>query len=152
MTPQPMPTDKMPVNKMPANNTCVSLVIGLLLAWGGCGNDDDQRETKWGFISPLIIQPNCATSSCHSKTAAAVGLDLSTTPDGYKSLLMANLAKRNSQPEKPRRLLIPFNPDESHLLHMLRANGTSRMPPDRPLPEADVRLIERWILGGALND
>jgi hypothetical protein len=23
------------------------------------------------------------------------------------------------------------------------------MPPDRPLPEADIRLIERWILEGA---
>jgi hypothetical protein len=23
------------------------------------------------------------------------------------------------------------------------------MPPDRPLPEADVALIERWILEGA---
>ncbi len=32
---------------------------------------------------------------------------------------------------------------------MLRARGASRMPPDRPLPEADMRLVERWILDGA---
>jgi hypothetical protein len=32
---------------------------------------------------------------------------------------------------------------------MLRARGAPRMPPDRPLPEADIALVERWILDGA---
>ena len=32
---------------------------------------------------------------------------------------------------------------------MLRAQGAARMPPDRPLPEADIELVERWILNGA---
>jgi hypothetical protein len=32
---------------------------------------------------------------------------------------------------------------------MLRARNATRMPPDRPLPEADIRLIERWIRAGA---
>jgi hypothetical protein len=35
---------------------------------------------------------------------------------------------------------------------MLRADGANRMPPDRPLAEADVVLIERWILNGAQKD
>jgi hypothetical protein len=26
------------------------------------------------------------------------------------------------------------------------------MPPDRPLPEVDIRLIETWILDGAIDD
>jgi hypothetical protein len=37
-------------------------------------------------------------------------------------------------------------------VQMLRARGARRMPPDRPLPEADIRLVERWILAGAVND
>jgi hypothetical protein len=32
---------------------------------------------------------------------------------------------------------------------MLRARGATRMPPDRPLPEADIELVEQWILNGA---
>lgn len=26
------------------------------------------------------------------------------------------------------------------------------MPPDRPLTEADIQLVERWILNGAFRD
>ena len=32
---------------------------------------------------------------------------------------------------------------------MLRARNAPRMPPDCPLPEADIELVERWILNGA---
>lgn len=32
---------------------------------------------------------------------------------------------------------------------MMRARGAQRMPPDRPLPLADIELIEGWILAGA---
>jgi hypothetical protein len=35
---------------------------------------------------------------------------------------------------------------------MLRADGAERMPPDRPMAESDIQLIERWILNGAKND
>jgi hypothetical protein len=35
---------------------------------------------------------------------------------------------------------------------MMRAFGAARMPPDRPLAEADIVLVEDWILAGAKND
>jgi hypothetical protein len=35
------------------------------------------------------------------------------------------------------------------VVNMLRARDAPRMPPDRPLPEADIELVERWILNGA---
>ncbi len=35
------------------------------------------------------------------------------------------------------------------MVNMLRARNAPRMPPDRPLPEDDIRLVERWILNGA---
>ena len=53
---------------------------------------------------------------------------------------------------KSRALIEAGNPDESHLVRMLRADDVARMPPDRPLAEGDIRLIERWILEGAKND
>ena len=51
-----------------------------------------------------------------------------------------------------RALVTPYDPDGSRVVNMLRARGAPRMPPDRPLPEADIRLVERWILNGACRD
>jgi len=43
----------------------------------------------------------------------------------------------------------PFDPAGSRLVNMLSARDAPRMPPDRPLTEVDIRLVERWILDGA---
>jgi hypothetical protein len=118
---------------------------------GACGSEEDLRDPVWGYISPAIIQPNCATSSCHSKAVAAAGLDLSTLNEGWDSLRNLTLAPRSGA-TPPRNLVLPGNPDESRVMHMLRADGARRMPPDRPLAGADVALIEQWILNGAKND
>ena len=118
----------------------------------GCGGEEN-RPAAWSYISPAIIQPNCATSSCHSKAAAVAGLDFSTADDGLKGLQKERLPPKDSmdtsRAEIPRQLILPGNPEESRLVNMLRARGTWRMPPDRPLAEADIALIESWILGGA---
>ena len=128
------------------------LMMIAVVASAACGGADDGRDATWGFISPVIIQQNCATSSCHSHASAVAGLDLSTVNDGYTSLLNLRLPVRASQGEKARTLVVPYNPDESRLVQMLRARGARRMPPDRPLPGADIALVERWILAGAVND
>jgi hypothetical protein len=125
-------------------------VVVLAAVAGGCGGAEDPRDPLWAYISPVIIQPNCATSSCHSQGSAVAGLDLSTADAGYKNLLQQHLGLRGQQPPPARRLLvIPGNPDESRVVNMLRADGADRMPPDRPLARADIQLIERWILDGA---
>jgi hypothetical protein len=51
--------------------------------------------------------------------------------------------------KKERPLVTPYDPQASRLINVLRAQDAPRMPPDRPLAEADIRLIEKWILGGA---
>ena len=51
-----------------------------------------------------------------------------------------------------RSLVVPFDPAQSRLVQMLRAQDAPRMPPDRPLPDVDIRLVESWILGGAVDD
>ena len=57
-------------------------------------------------------------------------------------------------PETPtgRNFVVPGDPDASKLVHMLRGDETERMPPDAPLPDADIELIERWIRAGARFD
>jgi hypothetical protein len=119
----------------------------------GCGGDED-RPATWSYISPAIVQPNCATASCHSRGAATAGLDLSSSEAGYESLFTQKLAP-SANPMRQnvaRRLVTPGSPTESRVVNMLRAYGASRMPPDRPLAEADIALIEEWILSGAKND
>jgi len=129
----------------------------------GCGRDD--RPFTWGYISPAILQPTCATPSCHSRAVAVAGLDFSDPDRGYRSLTGLSVLVPVSTGvadggacetlggttlcSRPRALVIPNHPDESRLVNMLRARGAPRMPPDRPLPEPDIALIESWISDGA---
>ena len=39
--------------------------------------------------------------------------------------------------------------ENSGLLALLRGGAVPLMPPDAPLPQADVELIEEWIVLGA---
>lgn len=144
--------------------------LGALALWAaaGCGQIDD-RPADWSYISPAIMQPACATVSCHSPAAAAAGLDFSTAERGYTSLTQLYVwiavppdagAPPGGVPcghvggtlvcEEPfRRLVTPYDPAGSRLVNLLRARDATRMPPDRPLTEPDIALIERWILNGA---
>jgi hypothetical protein len=137
-----------------------ALIVVLLAA--GCGTGDD-RPAAWGYISPAIFQPTCATSSCHSRAVAQSGLDFSDPDRGYASLTDSWFVDPQGTPldgceaweakdtvvcpNKP--LVIAYDPGQSRLVNMLRARGASRMPPDRPLPDVDIRLVESWILDGA---
>jgi hypothetical protein len=131
-----------------------ALALSVVAMGGACGGDEN-RPATWSYISPAIIQPNCATGSCHSRAAAVAGLDLSEVSGGWHSLRDQKLPAVKpaySIPEPPRPLVIPGNPVESRIMNMLRGIGANRMPPDRPLAEADIDLIETWILKGANND
>src|SRR6185369_9485119 len=140
-----------------------SLALMLLVGAGACGSYDG-RPPDWEYISPLILQPNCATASCHSRAAAVAGLDFSDPDRGYISLtrLRYEIVDRYAtgegcSPEHEtvvcrgayRPLVTPYDPAQSRLVYLLRRNTPPRMPPDRPLLESDIRLIENWILLGA---
>ena len=140
------------------------LLVGVL-ALVACGEADDPRPASWDYLSPAILTPSCATASCHGPGAAAAGLDFSTSERGYSSLTrlwvwivdpdgaitdgcrVVNGVRVCQRPSRP--LVNAYNPAQSRLMHVLRAEGAPRMPPDRPLSEADIQLVERWILEGA---
>jgi hypothetical protein len=124
----------------------------------------DGRPAEWEYISAVILEPNCATASCHSRGAAVAGLDFSDAERAYISLtrLRYQIVDRFATGEtcspahetvvcrgSYRPLVMPYNPEQSRLVHILRNKTPPRMPPDRPLFEADVQLIEGWILLGA---
>jgi hypothetical protein len=108
------------------------------IAAAGCGGAD-VRPPKWSFIAPAIIEPSCATASCHSKVAQRAGVILTPRDTAYNTLLT-------------RQFVFPNNVADSELVHLIRAEGSQRMPPDFPLPEADIELIESWIMQGANPD
>ena len=127
---------------------------------GACGSAEDNRPADWAYIAPAIIIPNCATSSCHSEAAAASGLDMSTPAKAYRSLTKlkgsAPICTTDDddkfvcpETETKRPLITAGNPAQSRTVNMLRGIGAERMPPDRPLAEADIALVEEWIANGA---
>jgi hypothetical protein len=132
-----------------------------------CGRTDD-RPAVWAYVSAALFQPSCATASCHSRARAVAGLDFSDPDRGYTSLtgLAAWVPDLDVAPDGgvgdgcqavgaivycafDRPLVSAFNPTQSRLMNVLRARSAPRMPPDRPLSEADISLVETWILDGA---
>jgi hypothetical protein len=108
----------------------------------GCGGANDPRPPRWSFIAPTIIEPSCATVNCHSEVAQRAGVDLHDRATGYTDLTTRNFVVPN----------IPDSWDSSALQYLLNGQGALRMPPDAPLPNVDIALIQEWISLGAMND
>jgi hypothetical protein len=124
------------------------LLLSVVLAAGCEGGDS--RPATWSYISTSIIQPNCATSRCHSAVSAVQGLELDTLTGGYV-VLTGGPAVPGQRPAGSN-LVVPGDPTASRLMTMLHGTEAERMPPDEPLPQADIELIEQWILDGAKFD
>jgi hypothetical protein len=105
----------------------------------GCGGATDDRPDNWSFISATITEPSCATVNCHSEFTQRAGLDMHARDSGYYSLINGFY-------------VIPSDASDSPLMNWLNASGSLRMPPDNPLPPADIALIQKWITSGAKND
>jgi hypothetical protein len=118
-------------------------VVGVLAALcaplvGGCGGADD-RPAQWSYIYPAIIEPSCATASCHSDFTRRAGVNF-----GFKDEAYFQMTQRH--------FVSPGNPDQSEVMYLLTAMGARRMPPDFALPNVDIQIISDWITGGALNN
>jgi hypothetical protein len=110
----------------------LALLAGLALA--GCGDEVDDRPATSDYIVAAILAPSCANGGCHSSAAKVEGYAFDTpkaAAEAFRELVLAGDVQR------------------SRLVQVLRATDDKRMPLDSPLPEADIALIEAWILGGA---
>jgi hypothetical protein len=119
--------------------TVAAVAAALALAAIGCGGATDDRPARWSFISATIMEPSCATVNCHSAITHQGGVDLSAREIGYQSLV-------------PTFFVFPGDPQNSPVVNLMNAVGSIRMPPDNPLPEADIVLIEKWIADGAQDN
>jgi hypothetical protein len=126
----------------------LTLAGAAAVAIGGCGEDD--RPASWSYIHTAIIAPNCATSSCHSESTAQAGVRLHSVEAAY-TILVGRACESNDPPGSAvGNFVRPGQPDRSQLMYLLEGVEVKRqMPPDRPLPDRDIGLVERWILEGA---
>jgi len=104
-----------------------SLLLGLALL-AGCV-EAGERATPWPYLYAAVIAPGCTDAGCHA--------ELEERDDACAALAEDAI-------------VVPFQPERSRLMHMLRGDDASlRMPPDAALPDGEIALIEQWILEGA---
>ena len=111
---------------------CLLFFLGAAAAAWGCGSDVDSRPVSWEYIYAAIVVPNCATSGCHSALTKTKTL--------------------NFNDKEMARIL--FSPDTGlDIMGKIEGTGVGlRMPPDQPLPQADIDLIGKWIAAGGPNN
>jgi hypothetical protein len=110
------------------------LLAGLV---GACAEDPAGRPASWSYVHAAILAPSCATSSCHGERTAAAGVALDDPDTAYEALLGKSF-------------VTPGDP-ASPLLLLLEGDEVRRMPPDAPLPQADIDLVRTWVEAGAMR-
>lgn len=110
-------------------------LVLFLVCLAACAGDPSDRPATWSYLHAAIIAPNCATSSCHNSRATTAGVVLDDADEAYDALI-------------ERQFVVPGD-SASTLLDLLEGDERRRMPPDSPLPAADIDLVRAWIEAGA---
>lgn len=115
------------------------IALALVAPLAGCAESTDPRPAEFEYIVTAILSPSCGTAACHSSQARREDVALDTIE-----------AARETFDSRP--FAIPFEPESSELPFLLRTDDRElRMPVDSPMPEADIVLIDQWILAGAVR-
>jgi hypothetical protein len=112
-----------------------AFALASLALAAACTGDPAERPATWSYLHAAIVAPSCATSSCHTGRVRTAGVALDEAGEAYDALL-------------ERRFVVPGDPS-SALMSLLEGDERRLMPPDAPLPAADVELIRIWIEEGA---
>jgi hypothetical protein len=108
-------------------------------------------EPTWTSIFSNVIRRSCATAGCHVGASAFNMLDLSDREMAYEALTTRNASALCG--ERPYVTAGTSDPTMSVLLDKLQPTPTcgGRMPPSGL--SADVaRVVEAWVMRGAMND
>lgn len=107
-----------------------------------CGTTDDRPRTA-PYVTDAILVPYCGRASCHSADSAARGLAFDSIPNAKKAF--AAMVERDGVTWQ---VVVPGDSQSSRLYRVLH-DTNAPMPPDVPLPDADIELIKAWIDDGA---
>jgi hypothetical protein len=114
------------------------LAVAAAVASAACSQTDNDRPATLQYITEAILQPNCAQDVCHSSYTRTKGYAFDTVAAARQSLRTPGVVN-TSEPE-------------SSLLYTVLIRQIKRMPYDAPLPQKDIDLILRWIMGSAQTD
>jgi len=114
------------------------LAVAAAVASAACSKTDNDRPATLPYITEAILQPSCAQDVCHSSYTRTKGYAFDTVAAARQSLRTPGL-------------VMPTEP-ESSLLYTVLIRQVKRMPYDAPLPQKDIDLILRWIMGSAQTD
>lgn len=135
---------------------CAGVIAALALV--GCIDADDRAQ--WDYVHGAIVQPNCATSGCHTSLGASPigpsqsGLQLEDREGAY-FVLVGQPCEGALPPDlvpPDGNFVEPGDPEGSRVIRMLRGLESTVMPPDAPLPEGEIQAFEEWIRRGARCD
>jgi hypothetical protein len=104
------------------------LAICVVAACGG----SDTRPATLEYITLTVLRPSCGLAACHAAATNTAGFSFDTV-EGARDAL--------------RVLVTPGDPGGSELIEILREEQS--MPPDSPMFDGDIALIEQWIADGA---
>jgi Planctomycete cytochrome C len=96
-----------------------------------CGGTDTRPATL-EYITLTVLRPSCGLVACHAAVTNTSGYSFDTVEDSRDAL---------------RALVTPGDPDASKLIRVIRDEQS--MPPDSPMFDGDISLIEQWITDGA---
>jgi hypothetical protein len=115
-----------------------SLVVPLAFA-SACGTTTDDRPVTADYVIDAVLVPYCGRGGCHSSATRARNLAFDTVPDSIAAM---------QSTQRGQKLVVRGDPTHSRLFTILTDSGRA-MPPDVPLPQTDIDLIQRWIADGA---
>lgn len=115
-------------------------------ALGACEAVED-RPATWSYIHATIIEPNCTTSNCHTDISRAAGISFDDPDESCQCLTGTTCGDL-----VPGGYVVAGELETSKLWYLLRGDEVPIMPPDVPLPDSEVEIVERWIEGGAQCD
>jgi hypothetical protein len=114
--------------------------IAVFAVVAACGTDPDTRPIDSAdYIIEAILVPYCGRGACHSTDTAARDLIFDTIDGALASM---------TKTERGLKLVVKNKPDQSRLYTVL-VDSRRVMPPDIPMPTADIELVRAWIANGA---
>ncbi|MBM3955151.1 MAG: hypothetical protein FJ309_11135 [Planctomycetes bacterium] len=113
-------------------------IAAALLGGAAPGHAADGEKVTFDDHALPVFRQRCGT--CHNPDKKAGGLDLTTYPG-----LMAGGGSGA--------VVEAGDPSASYLYQLVTHSSEPKMPPDSPpIPEAEAKILERWIAGGILEN
>ena len=112
-----------------------------------CGSATDDRPATLDYITETIFVPTCALAECHSAFKQQAG-DVFDTPESARRTIVLNGHAYPFDADNPARTYLIRSLTVGVTSVIDQSRGLIRMPFVQPMPDTDVKLIERWIADG----